>query len=63
MGVKVIAQYALLGQYDFANILDAPSNEVISRVAMELGSRGALNTTTHAAMSIDEFINAMKKKK
>jgi len=29
MGAKVIAQYALLGNYDFINILEAPSNEAI----------------------------------
>ncbi|MCL0076602.1 GYD domain-containing protein [Dehalococcoidia bacterium] len=27
MGVKILCQYALLGQYDFINILEAPSNE------------------------------------
>ena len=33
MGVKILQQYAVLGPYDFVNILDAPSNEVISKVA------------------------------
>ena len=61
MGVKIRAQYALLGQYDFANILEAPSNEAIAKVALELGSRGTLQTMTLAAMTLDDFINAMKK--
>ncbi len=61
MGVKVLAQYALLGQYDFANILEAPNNEVIAKVAVELGSRGTLQTMTIAAMTLDDFINALKK--
>ena len=60
-GVKILGQYALLGQYDFANILEAPNNEVISRVAIELGARGTLQTTTLAAMSLDDFIASMKK--
>ena len=55
MGVKILAQYALLGQYDFVNILEAPDNKVIAKVAMELGSRGTLQTTTMAAMAIDEL--------
>lgn len=63
MGVKILSQYALLGVYDFVNILEAPDNETIARVALELGSRGALNTTTLAALSIDEFISALKKRK
>ena len=56
MGVKIIAQYAVLGPYDFVNILDAPDNKVVSKVAIELGSRGTLQTMTMAAMSLDEFI-------
>jgi uncharacterized protein with GYD domain len=55
MGVKVIAQYALLGPYDFVNILEAPDNRTVSKVAVELGSRGTLQTMTMAAMPIDEF--------
>jgi len=61
MGVKVLTQYALLGQYDFINILEAESNEVVSGVAMELGSRGTLQTTTLAAMELDDFIANLKK--
>ena len=61
MGVKVIAQYALLGPYDFVNVLDAPNSEAVSRVAIELGSRGTVQTMTMAALPIDEFINNLKK--
>ena len=60
MGVKILSQYALLGQYDFINILDAPDNETISRLALELGSRGTLQTQTLAAVELDDFINAVK---
>jgi uncharacterized protein with GYD domain len=60
MGVKILAQYALLGRYDFVNILEAPSNEAISRVAVELGSRGTLQTMTMAAMKVDDFIKSIK---
>ena len=60
MGLKVIAQYALMGQYDFLNILEAPNNEAVSKVAIELGSRGTLQTTTLAAMKLDDFIKNLK---
>jgi len=56
MGVKILAQYALLGPYDFVNILEAPDNITISKVAMEVGSRGTLQTMTMAALTLDEFI-------
>ncbi|MEE9400234.1 MAG: GYD domain-containing protein [Dehalococcoidales bacterium] len=55
MGVKILAQYALLGPYDFINILEAPDNKTVSHVALELGSRGTLQTMTMAAMTVDEL--------
>lgn len=61
MGVKILAQYAVLGQYDFINILEAPSNEAVVKVATELGSRGTLQTSTMAAMKLDDFISSLKK--
>ena len=61
MGVKVMAQYAVMGQYDFVNILEAPGNEAIVKVAVELGSRGTLQTMTLAAMTLDDFIIMLKK--
>ena len=60
MGVKILAQYALLGRYDFINILEAPGNDAISKVAVELGSRGTLQTMTMAAMKVDDFIKSIK---
>jgi len=53
MGVKILCQYALLGPYDFINILEAPDNKAIAKVALELGARGTLKTMTMAAMAID----------
>ncbi len=61
MGVKIIAQYALLGQYDFVNILEAPSNEAMAKVAVELGARGTLQTMTFTAMTLDDFIASLKR--
>jgi len=62
MGAKLLTQYALLGPYDFVNILDAPSNEAISKLAAELGSRGTLQTLTMAAVGVDDFVASLKKK-
>ena len=55
MGVKILAQYALLGPYDFVNILEAEDNKAVAKVAIELGSRGTLQTMTMAAMAVDDF--------
>jgi uncharacterized protein with GYD domain len=56
MGAKILAQYALLGPYDFVNIIEASSNEAVSKVAIALGSRGTLQTMTMAAMDVGDFI-------
>ena len=61
MGARILAQYAVLGPYDFINIIEAPSNEAVSRVAIALGSRGTLQTMTLAAMDVDAFIGSLKK--
>lgn len=55
MGVKIVAQYAVLGPYDFVNILEAPDNKTVAKVALELGSRGTIQTMTLAAMDIEDI--------
>lgn len=60
MGVKIIAQYAVLGDFDFLNVLEAPNNETVSKVAIELGSRGTLQPKTLAAMDLEDFIANLK---
>ncbi len=60
MGAKVLQQYALLGEYDLLNVLDAPDNKTIAKVLVELGSRGTIETHTLAAMPIDEFLSKLK---
>jgi uncharacterized protein with GYD domain len=56
MGVKVKEQLALLGPYDFLNIVEAPDNETVMRMSVELGSRGSVHLLTLAAMQVEEFI-------
>ncbi len=58
MGAKILAQYAVLGEYDFVNIIEAAGNTTISKIALELGSRGTLHTKTMAAIPIDDLISA-----
>ncbi len=61
MGVKVLTQYALLGQYDFVNIVEAPSDEVAAKLAINLSARGTVQTLTLSAMPIDKLIETLKK--
>ncbi|MCB1030742.1 MAG: GYD domain-containing protein [Acidimicrobiales bacterium] len=59
MGVKVLEQYALLGQYDFLNILEAPDEKTMARVATTLSARGTLRTLTLTAIEVDDYIELM----
>jgi uncharacterized protein with GYD domain len=62
LGVKVLCQYALLGQYDFVSILDAPSNEVMAKLATRLSAKGTTQTLTMAAITLDNLIATLKEK-
>jgi len=59
MGVKVLEQFAVLGQYDFVNILDAPDESTMAKVAVMLGARGTLKTLTMTVIPIDDFITTL----
>jgi len=55
-GAKVVSQYAVLGPYDFVNVVEAPNNEAIARVSVELGSRGTIEIMSMPVIPIDEFV-------
>lgn len=61
MGVRVIAQYAVLGPYDFVTVLEAPDNATVSRLSVELGARGGMAGMTLAAIPLDEFIERLER--
>jgi uncharacterized protein with GYD domain len=46
--------------YDFISILEAPNNEAIARVSIELGSRGTIQIITLPAINVPEFIDKLK---
>ena len=60
-GVKVLEQYAVLGPYDFVNLVEASDNEAIFKISVELGSRGTIEITSMPALTIDELIESLKK--
>jgi len=59
-GVKILAQYAVMGPYDFVNILEAPDNDTIVKMAIELNSRGTIRTLTMPAIEIERLIEDLK---
>ncbi len=59
-GVKILAQYAVMGPYDFVNIIEAPDNDSVVKMAVELNSRGSIRTLTMPAIEIDRLISDLK---
>jgi uncharacterized protein with GYD domain len=59
IGGRVVRQWFLLGAYDFLSVVEAPDERTISRLAVELASRGSATFQTLAAIPIDEFIAAL----
>jgi uncharacterized protein with GYD domain len=60
MGARVLEQYALLGPYDFLNILEAPDEVTMARVATALAARGTLKTLTITAIPVEDYIAGLK---
>ncbi|MFQ5820537.1 MAG: GYD domain-containing protein [Candidatus Heimdallarchaeota archaeon] len=58
-GAKIIEQYAVLGPYDFVNVVEAPDNETIARVSVQFGARGTVEITSMPAIKIDDFIGLL----
>jgi uncharacterized protein with GYD domain len=60
MGVKVLDQYAVLGNFDFLTIVEADDEATVSKAIVEILSRGSIKTATYKAIPIDEFIGSHK---
>ncbi|HAS54425.1 MAG: GYD domain superfamily [Nitrospirae bacterium GWC2_57_13] len=60
MGIKVLYQYALLGAYDFMSVIDAPSNEAVMKMSVDLGSRGSVQMMSLPALAVEDFIKKIK---
>ncbi|HCG98242.1 MAG TPA: GYD domain superfamily [Actinobacteria bacterium] len=59
-GVKILTQYMVMGPYDFVNLVEAPDNDTMVKMAIELGSRGTIRTMTMPAIEIDKIIEDLK---
>jgi uncharacterized protein with GYD domain len=60
IGVNVLQQFAVLGSYDFINIVQAADAEVVTRASLELSSRGSVRIETLPAMPVEGLIEVLK---
>ena len=54
-GVTLLGIYAVLGDYDFVNILDAPDNEAAAGYSVHLGHAAGVDVTNLHAISLAKF--------
>ena len=59
LGATVKAQWAVLGQYDFINVIEAPDEQTMAKVSLELGSRGTARYQSLIAIPVDDFIASL----
>ena len=59
MGARVLHQYALMGQWDFLTVIEAPDEKTMIRITTTLAARGTLKTHTLGAVPIDDYIETL----
>lgn len=60
LGLTVVAQYALMGQWDFLNIIEAPDEATMAKAAVMLAARGTMRTTTLQALPIEDLVGVLQ---
>ena len=58
--VKWLGHYALLGQYDFMDIYEAPDMETAHRVALISRSEGAVTAESWPALPYERFLDVLQ---
>jgi uncharacterized protein with GYD domain len=59
LGAQVVSQWATLGRFDFVSIVQAPDEQTMARVSLELGSRGTGSYETLTAIPVDDLIASL----
>jgi uncharacterized protein with GYD domain len=60
-GGKLIAFYFTMGRYDIVTVIDAPSDEALTNIILNTGSKGSVRSETLKAYSEQEFRNILAK--
>jgi uncharacterized protein with GYD domain len=60
LGCRVLHQWAVLGEFDFVNVVEAPDIATVAKVSVALGARGSSRIQTLPALEIDEFLRTLE---
>ena len=55
MGAELKEYYLVMGQYDAVVISEAPNDETVAKIALSIGSKGAVRTETFRAFPEAEY--------
>lgn len=59
IGVKVLHQWATLGEYDFITVVEAPDEKTMAKLSIEMGSRGSVMNETLTGIDAEEFTSSL----
>jgi uncharacterized protein with GYD domain len=59
LGVKVLNQWATLGEFDFVTVVEAPDEKAMAKLSIEMGSRGTVMNQTMTAIDVEDFTGAL----
>ena len=59
-GIEVLHQFAVLGEYDFVTIVEAPNDMAVARASLEIGARGSVHIETLPAIPVEDLVEAFK---
>jgi uncharacterized protein with GYD domain len=54
-GIEIKDLYWTIGPYDLVGVVEAPSDEALTKALLELGAQGNVRTTTLRAFTAEEF--------
>jgi 1-acyl-sn-glycerol-3-phosphate acyltransferase len=60
LGGKILLQYAILGEYDFATFIEAEDNTAIASIGAEISNVGTIKSTTLPAIEMAQFEKLLK---
>jgi len=60
LGAKVLHQWAMVGLYDFVNVVEAPDSATIANVSLALAARGSAKLQSFELLEIDELLGKLE---
>lgn len=60
-GGRLVGAWALLGEYDYAAVVEVPSEKDLVRLSLSVGQRGTSRVESHRAIPMEEFVEIARK--